>query len=706
MKRFISTLLLFSALTSIAAADVEPLTPNRGQSKALIAIVERLSSIHYDPARIDDELSVAMLDNYLDYLDPAKSYFLQTDIDEFQAWSNQFDDMVKQGDLEAVFTIYNRYRARAISRWENNLALLQSEHDFNFDADEEIDTDTDNREWLANTEAADNYWHKVVKDALLRLLLTDKPIDEAREVLAKRYQGLVSQLEQRDTEDAFAIFVNSFAQLYGPHTSYMPPRTVENFQIAMSLSLEGIGAVLQLEDEYTKVVSIVPKGPADKSDALHPGDKITAVAQGDNELVDVVGWRLDDVVKLIRGSKGSTVRLQVIPAKGDATLSKVITIVRDKIKLEEQAAQSKIIEIDDSNGNTQRFGVIEIPTFYADIDDCRVNYPNCKTTTTDTRRLLDELVKQDVDGIILDLRNNGGGYLHEATALTDLFIHPGPIVQIRTAERRISRQHRARDDAYYDGPLFVLINRLSASASEIFAAAIQDYGRGIVIGSQSFGKGTVQSTHPIHDGLLKLTESKFYRVSGGSTQNLGVIPDIELPSRYDPEDVGESSQPRAMPWDQISPAYHRQYPKAYDIARLQQLSNQRRTTDPDLSHMVQELELYRQRREQTVLSLNLQTRQAQKKKFERELLLLENQRRKSKGLSQFASYKDWVEQSEDSDDEDGSKEESGENLKPTHAQEDDKPDDDPLLYETGRVFADFLSQSSTSSPVLAEHSGQ
>ncbi len=703
MKRFISTLLLVSALTSTATADVEALASTRGQSKALIAIVERLSSTHYDPARIDDELSVAMLENYLDYLDPAKSYFLQSDIDGFQAWSKQFDDMVKQGDLTAVFAIYNRYRDRAFSRWEKNLALLEGDHSFDFDADEEIDTDNDNRDWPASMEDADRYWHKVVKDALLRLLLTEKPIDKAREVLAKRYHGLVSQLEQRDAEDAFAIFVNSFAQLYGPHTSYMPPRSVENFQIAMSLSLEGIGAVLQLEDEYTKVVSIVPRGPADKSDALHPGDKITAVAQGDKELVDVVGWRLDDVVKLIRGSKGSTVRLQVIPAKGDATLSKVITIVRDKIKLEEQAAQSKIIEVDDSNGETQRFGVIEIPTFYADMDDCRVNYPNCKTTTTDTRRLLDELVAQDVDGIILDLRNNGGGYLHEATALTDLFIHPGPIVQIRTAERRISRQHRARDDAYYEGPLFVLINRLSASASEIFAAAIQDYGRGVVIGSQSFGKGTVQSTHPIHDGLLKLTQSKFYRVSGGSTQNRGVLPDIELPSRYDPDDVGESSQPRAMPWDQISPAYHRQYQKNYHVPQLQLLSNQRRSSNPDLAHMVKELDLYRQRREQTVLSLNLQTRQAQQSSFEKALLELENQRRASKGLPELASYKDWVEEADASSDDDKA---SNDDTPDGQNEASDKPDDDPILYETGRVFADYLSLPQATAPVLAEHSDQ
>ncbi len=693
MKRFFSVLFVLCVLANSAHAKISPLEGTRDQSKALIEIVEQLSSIHYEPAKIDDNLSRELLENYLDFLDPSKSYFLQSDIDQFNAWSLYFDDMVKRGELEAVFTIFNRYRERAVDRWEQNIALLESPQAFDFTLDDHISTDNDQRQWPANRTDADVYWHKLVKDSLLRLLLTDKTVDEASELLVKRYRRLLSQLEQRDQEDVFSTFVNSFAQLYGPHTSYMSPSTVENFQIAMSLSLEGIGAVLQTEDEYTKVVSIVPGGPADKSGSLHPGDKITAVAQADSELIDVVGWRLDDVVKMIRGSKGSTVRLQVIPAKGDANLSKVIALVRDKIKLEEQAAQSRILEIPSPSGQQYRFGVIEIPTFYADIDDCRVNYPNCKTTTTDTKRLLDELVSNGVDGIILDLRNNGGGYLHEATSLTDLFIHPGPIVQIRTAGHRISRQQRAREEAYYDGPLVVLINRLSASASEIFAAAIQDYGRGIVVGSQSFGKGTVQSTHPIQQGLLKLTESKFYRVSGGSTQSRGVIPDIELPSRFDPEEVGESSEPRAMKWDQIPPAIHRQYGTMFNISDLQTLSNQRRSTDPDLAFLVKELELFRERRDQKTLSLNLQARKNEKAAFEAQLLELENERRVRKGLPELADFAAWTAETEAKD-----ADESGEPVPATS-------DNDPLLYEAGRVFADHLTTSKDSLPALVDRSG-
>ena len=683
---------------STVQANIQPLEPTREQSKAIIEIIDKLSLMHYQEHRLDDAMSASLLKHYLEDLDPSRGYFNQSDIDEFSQWANSFDDMLKQGNLDAAFIIYNRYLARADTRWKQNIALLESDFEFDFDREEKITIDNESRDWPATNAEADDYWRKIVKDALLRLLLNDKDAAEAREVLIKRYKNLLNQLEQRDNEDAFARFVNSFTSLYDPHTNYMSPRVAENFAIAISLSLEGIGAVLQNEDDHTKIVSIVPKGPADKSDSLHPGDKITGVAQDNEPLVDVVGWRLDEVVKLIRGKKGTTVRLEIIPAKGDISSSRIISIVRDKIQLEEQSAQAKILQIDTDKEQPKRFGVIELPTFYLDMDGCRYSYPNCKNTTRDVKRLLDELTAEDVDGIILDLRYNGGGPLHEATQLTDLFVDSGPVVQIRSAGQRISRHQRSRRDAYYQGPLVVLINRLSASASEIFAGAIQDYGRGLVVGSQSFGKGTVQSTMRIQGGLIKLTESKFYRVSGASTQNQGIIPDVQLPSLYDHNEIGESSEPLALKWDTINAVAHRKYQNiSRKVKSLQKNHDKRLETDPDLLYITQEADLFQRKRNQKQLSLNYQQRLDSKDSFEAELLELENSRRIAKGLRAYNDYKDWQEQIEE--------QESTDTKAKAEKEESDiiTSESDPLLYEAGRIFSDYLNVSDPSNSQLVSH---
>ena len=677
------TALLFTVSSYAALKEI---APTESQSRTIIEIIDRLAVMHYRDQKLNDELSSVLLEQYIDKLDPSKSYFLASDIKEFSQWTTLLDDMLKQGDLSAGFAIYNRYRERAINRWETNLALLESDFHFDFSLEESITLDTDTRSWPENTKSSDDYWRKRIKDSLLRLLINDKEPAAARELLIKRYKNLLSQLEQRDSEDVFQFYANAFTMLYDPHTSYYSPRSMENFNIAISLSLEGIGAVLQHEDEHTKVVSVVPKGPADKQGILQPGDKITSVAQGSRELVDVVGWRLDDVVKLIRGPKGSTVRLEIIPAKGDVSSSRVISIVRDKIQLEEQAARSEIIEIPDQNNKLSRFGVIEIPSFYMDIAAYQAGDPDYKSTSRDVKRLIDELTEQGVDGIVLDLRNNGGGLLHEATMLTDLFIDSGPVVQVRHAKQRISRHQRSRNRAYYNGPLVVLINRLSASASEIFAGAIQDYQRGLVVGSQSFGKGTVQSTSPVHEGMIKLTESKFYRVSGDSTQHRGVIPDVQLPFLYSPEDVGESNEERALPWDQITSVPHRRYTSIASHAELlQQLHAHRMETDPDLLHLASELALSRQQRDRKTLSLNMQQRLNEKNLHEQKLLELENTRRKAKQLPLLESYADWRAESEP--DEENSDQESKEGSTDSES--------DPILLETGNIFVDYLRLSST-----------
>ena len=439
----------------------------------------------------------------------------------------------------------------------------------------------------------------------------------------------------------------------------------------MSLSLEGIGAELTIEDEYTKVVRIIPGGPADLQGILKAGDKIIGVGQDDEEIVDVVGWRLDDVVDLIRGAKDSTVRLDVIPGSGESADTTItIAIVRDKVKLEDKSAQSKILEIE-QEGQKFKLGVIEIPAFYLDFEAYRARDPNFKSTTRDVARLLNELTDQQVDGIVLDLRNNGGGSLLEATGLTDLFIDRGPVVQIKDSDSRIYRNQRATIPAQYKGPLLVMINRLSASASEIFAGAMQDYGRALIVGSQSYGKGTVQDVTGLSSGQLKLTVSKFYRVSGDSTQHRGVLPDIQFPSAYDPEEVGESHQDNALPWDQIRAIPHA---ISTDLQRyiepLTTAHKKRSAADPDYRKLVESLALSKRWSEDDVLSLNIEKRRERSAKWDAELFALENNRRSKKGLEPYADIASWE--------------------KAEVPEEQPIAESDPLLQEAGHILSNQI----------------
>jgi carboxyl-terminal processing protease len=672
LLRSILTLMLL-CLTSLAIAELD-YTPN--QAKTAVEVIEKLSTKHYRKQPLDDELSRKLLHELIDSLDPTKSYLLQDDITEFQKWEIRLDDMFKAGDLSAGFFIYNRYVRRAMSRLQANIRLLESDFQFDLTKDEYLPIDVATNPWPVTNADADDEWRKRIKEAYLRLMLNDKEPEAARELLIKRYTNLHKQLGQRDSEDIFQLIINSLASLYDPHTAYMSPRSMENFRIAMSLSLTGIGAVLQLEDEHTKIVRVVPGGPADKQGILKAGDKIISVGQGDEEKVDVVGWRLDDVVDLIRGPKDSIVRLELIPAQGEsAGNSRDISIVRDKIQLEEQSAKAEVIDVQIDAGK-YRVGVIEIPAFYLDVDAYYNRDPDFKSTTKDVMQLLQDLEKQSVDGIILDLRNNGGGFLQEATTLTDLFIDPGPIVQVQHSDQLISRNYRSRADAYYRGPLVVLINRLSASASEIFAGAIQDYGRGLVVGGQSFGKGTVQVQLPVREGQLKLTESKFYRVSGNSTQHLGVIPDLQLPSFYDIDKVGESSEDNALPWDRIPAAPHRRYNLTrVPMKTLQERHEYRLKMDPDLVHLHGKLALIKERQKTKQLSLNEIKRRQEAKEYDTVLLSLENKRRLAKELPIYPSIEEWraIEEPEEGDDDRSVAEK------------------DPILYEVGNIISDYMS---------------
>ncbi|MEL0136908.1 MAG: S41 family peptidase, partial [Halieaceae bacterium] len=523
LTRFLLAISLFSAF--VVAAPTLALAPTEAQSATLKELVEVIEERHYASRRYDDGLSAQHFVAYIDALDPQRMFFDAGDIAEFSKWKLELDNAARSGNLDPAFTMFNRYHEKLKQRLERILATLpETLAQFDYSVEEYLVIDHSTMPWAADTSGLDDRWRKRLKNQALSLKMADKAPEEIPTTLERRYQNQLNRLDQYNAQDVFQLYANTLAEQYDPHTNYFSPRRAENFDINMSLSFEGIGAILQIDDEYAKVTRLVPAGPADKQGDLRPSDLIIGVGQGeDGPIEDVVGWRLDEIVDLIRGPRNTTVRIEVIPGKGKTDQRRIVPIQRNEVKLEEQAAQKSIIEIEDSNNRQRRIGVIDIPAFYIDFEAYRRGDKNYRSTTRDVKRLIDELVAEGAEGLVIDLRDNGGGSLQEANQLTGLFIEYGPTVQIRSAESRIWRDGKRRRSNYYEGPLAVMINRLSASASEIFAGAIQDYGRGIVVGELSFGKGTVQSLVPLQEGQLKITESKFYRISGDSTQHRGVI---------------------------------------------------------------------------------------------------------------------------------------------------------------------------------------
>lgn len=664
-----------------ASSPSGELTWESVQGKTAGEIVDDLEHKHYDKQPLDDAMSSQLLDAYLKSLDPSRLFLLQSDVDGFQRYRTTLDDTLHADNLDPGYAIFRRYQQRVIERLQKIVSTLPATiKAMDFTKDEYLDLDRDkNPTWPKTMAEADELWRLRLKNTVLSLRLAGKKPDDLVKLLEKRYRNQLNRVKQYTSDDVFQIYMNALTGLYDPHTNYFSPRTSENFNINMSLHLEGIGAVLQPEDEYTKVARLVPGGPADKQGQLKPSDRIVGVGEGKaGEIQDVVGWRLDDVVDLIRGPKGSVVRLEVIPAsaKSDAE-HKVISIVRNEVTLEEQSAQKRVLNLT-QNGHQVKLGVITIPAFYIDFDAMRRGDPNFKSTTRDVKRLLSELMADDVQGIIIDLRDNGGGSLQEVNDLIGLFIESGPTVQIRHSSTRVYREGKARSGPYYDGPLAVLINRLSASASEIFAGAIQDYQRGLIIGDQSFGKGTVQSLVPLDYGELKLTESKFYRISGESTQNRGVVPDIVFPAIYDDKEVGESSLDKALPWDQIAPVPHKVY---FDIrAALPSLIEkhvERVKHDPDFIYLQEQLQLADESRKRHRLSLNEAVRKQELAEEKSQQLVLENKLRAAKGEKPLAKLDE-----KDTDDDDAAA--------PADAADKKKDKPDALLSEAGHVLIDAL----------------
>ncbi len=638
-KRLLPLLLAAAIGFSGASAALAPseIAATAEQRRATSLIVQLMANYHYRKLPLDDALSVTLLERYVDSLDPNRSLFMQSDIDKFYSDRHRMDDFLIHARLEPAFDIFKVFRERIRERVDYANSLLAEPFDFTIA--EFYEFDRTGAEWPTSSTELDEIWRKRVKNDFLTLLLSGKTGEEARETLSERYNRLARRADQLDSNDVYQLFINSYTSAVEPHTSYFSPRASEDFQIRMSLSLEGIGAALQTESEYTVVRRIIPGGPAEKSKQLQVEDRIVGVGQGtDEDIVDVVSWRLEDVVALIRGPKGSVVRLQVLhKGSGSESPGEIITLVRNKIQLEDQAAQKSVLDLDG-----HKIGVIRVPTFYLDLAAVARGETDYRSTTKDVRALIAELTKEDVEGIVIDLRGNGGGSLAEATELTGLFIKSGPVVQVRDSSGRVKINEDPDPAIVYEGPLAVLVDSNSASASEIFAGAIQDYQRGILVGEPTYGKGTVQNVidldrfvEPSEGGLgqLKVTIAQFFRVTGGSTQHRGVVPDIVFPTVLDADAQGERSLDNALPWAAIRPVKYDTHDTPDDfITEVRSRHLHRIEEDPGFRYLIEEARARREIRDQNSVSLVQETRRSERDAREQAQRARENAYRVGIGL--------------------------------------------------------------------------
>jgi carboxyl-terminal processing protease len=659
--RWLSAIVVCASAVGLAAllgaAMTPPVAPPPAAAGAVLEpteqenyVARRVSDIiareHYRRAPLDDHLSSLILDRYLDAVDSGRSYFYASDIAEFEKYRYELDDAIKAGDVEPAFVIFRRFQQRSRERMSYAIELLQKKPDF--DVEESFNFDREKEPWPANAAEMNELWRKRVKNDALSLIITGKQWPEVADMLRKRYEHVAKRMDQSKPEDVFEAFMNAFVLSLDPHSNYFSARNSEEYNIQMSLSYEGIGASLQLTDDYVTVIDVIAGGPAAVSGKLSANDRITAVGEGKTgDLVDVIGWRLDDVVQKIRGPGGTVVRLQLLPAgAAPGTAQKVVEFTRNRVSLEAQASH-KAMRTVTRNGRDVKIGIITVPSFYQDYDASRAGAKDFRSTTRDVQRLIGELRKDGAETLIMDLRANGGGYLPEAESLTGLFIDRGPVVQLRDTTGRIEVDDDPDPAIFYSGPLIVLVDRFSASASEIFAGAIQDYGRGLIIGQQTYGKGTVQNAHPLNYtifgrkpelGQLNVTIGKYYRVTGESTQDRGVTPDISIPSLIDANEVGESTRDRALPWDHIEPATFKAEGDLKSTASmLQKLHDDRTADSPDFRYLREDIAALDSIRNQNTVSLNLKTREAERKRLDASRLERENGLRAAHGEPPYKS---------------------------------------------------------------------
>ncbi|MFC3198816.1 carboxy terminal-processing peptidase [Parapedobacter deserti] len=626
-------------------AEAGVLQPTAQHAVIAKDVVSLFETVSYKKVPFNDSISSLVFDNLLKAVDQGKNYLMQADIDDFEQYRNTLGQDFRDGDLSAAYHMFNVYMKRYLERLDYALTQVEAPH--NFSVDERYVYNREKEDWFASEAEADDQWRRRVKYDLLNLRLSGDGSDSAaakqKEILTNRYKNLISMAKKTDNNEAFQVIMGALTDAVDPHTSYFNPYFAQRFNEEMANTFEGIGARLTTENEVVKVADVIVGGPVYKEKALQIDDRIIAVAQGkDGEFEDIIGWKLDHAVAKIKGPKGTVVRLKVIPAGQDLTAEpKVVSLTRDRVVIEDESAKREVKEVVGDDGKTYRIGIISLPKFYIDFDAYRKNDPNYKSTTRDVRLLLDSLKQENVDAVVMDLRFNGGGSLQESIELTGLFIDKGPVVQVRDTRNRVDVNEDRETGVAWDGPLGVIINRFSASASEIFAAAIQDYGRGIVLGSQSYGKGTVQSAidmgkviSPADRLLLKakaddknglpvgapqfgqinITLAKFYRITGSSTQHKGVVPDIVFPSLYSEEKYGESSEPSALPWDQIKPA---DFVTIADlkptIAQLEAKHQDRMEKSPAYKFLLEDIETMKRQESETSVAL-----QEEKLKKERE----------------------------------------------------------------------------------------
>ena len=644
-KLFLISIILISSQVGSQNSDGIPtLLTEKPVDNYLLKLVTAISErAHISQKNVNNESSIRILDSFIESLDSFKMYFLEDDITYFQRYRYKIDDTLKSGDLDPVFDMFSIYRLRVQQRLSYSINLINSIN--SFEDDESYQFRAKKKKWSKTNNALDIQWRKRTKNDLLSLVLAGQELETAKDTLKKRYQRFLDRVNDYKEEDVINIFLNSYMDILDPHSNYLTPSQAEEYEIQTSLSYEGIGARLQNNDDFIEIVNLIPGGPAEKNGLLKPLDKIIGIYDVNNVVIDVIGWDVNEVVKLIRGPKGSTVKLKILPTSSDADSNPYdLSLIRDAVTLEEQAASSYIKTLDINNKQFD-IGVITVPSFYQDFAARRKGETNYKSTASDVKNIVEELEEIGIDAIIMDLRGNSGGLLDEATALTGLFIDNGPIVQLKDMDDNIE----ILDDPYpgmiYNGPMVIMIDRYSASASEIFAAAIQDYQRGIVIGQKTFGKGTVQNLYPLDRysrytskkgfGQLTLTIAKYYRVTGSGTQNKGVVPDIELPSFINEDKIGEATKANTLPWDQIVKLdFKTQHELSSALSVVEENFLSRKENNLALKFLIEDIDDFNSDQEVSTVSLNIDQRQN-----ERDSRTLQNKERREKRLKELG-YKD------------------------------------------------------------------